>query len=240
MKKHITIAHLYPREMNIYGDMGNVLCLRQRLAWRGIGSQVIAIEPGSKIHWSDVDVIFGGGGQDSGQVIMSRDLNKHARDLHRLVRDGVPMLLICGSYQLFGHGFTTTNGQELVGIGIFGAHTKGSTQRMIGNVLIDSQRFGRLVGFENHSGKTTLEQGQAGLGRVIQGFGNDGNGQLEGAMSEQAIGTYLHGPLLPKNPQLADALLKQALCVRGGNAILEPLDDSLELAAAAAASSRPR
>lgn len=238
--KKITIAHLYPREMNIYGDMGNVLSLRQRLAWRGLGSEVVLVEPGEKVRWSDIDLVFGGGGQDSGQVIMSSDLSHHGQELKRMVVDGVPMLVICGSYQLFGHGFTTVSGQELAGIGVFGAHTGGGDQRLIGNVLINSQRFGRLVGFENHSGQTILAEDQPALGEVVQGYGNDGSGQAEGAIIQNAIGTYLHGPILPKNPRLADDLLKHALERAGIVYELDNLDDSLEKSAADQAAIRPR
>jgi CobQ-like glutamine amidotransferase family enzyme len=236
----ITIGHLYPREMNIYGDMGNVLTLRQRLAWRNIKTEVVPIEPHARVNWSDIDLVFGGGGQDSGQVIMSQDLSRHGVELKKMAADGVPMLVICGSYQLFGHGFTTSAGQELAGISIFGAHTRGSDQRMIGNVLIDSQRFGNLIGFENHSGQTILEQDQQALGTVIQGYGNDGAGRAEGALYNNVVGTYLHGPVLPKNPRFADDLLVQALNHRGVSVAFDHLDDSLEMAAARLATTRPR
>lgn len=234
----LIIAHLYPRDMNIYGDMGNIITLRQRLQWRGHEVQVKAVEVGEAFDFATADIVFGGGGQDSGQVVVAADLAKRGEDLRQAAADGVPMLTICGLYQLFGRGFTTMEGQELPGIDIFRASTVGSTARMIGNIVVESS-WGRLVGFENHSGQTTLEAGQQALGRVTKGFGNNETSRQEGAISGAAIGTYLHGPILPKNPVLADHLIATAL-KRRGVAELEPLDDTLEEQASRVAASRPR
>jgi CobQ-like glutamine amidotransferase family enzyme len=236
--KTIIIGHLYPREMNIYGDMGNIITLKQRLVWRGFNVEVRSVEIGKPFEWDDVDIIFGGGGQDSGQLVMGPDLINRGEPLRRLADQGVPMLVICGLYQLFGRGFTTMEGQLLPGIDIFKASTLGSRARMIGNIEIESE-YGSLVGFENHSGQTILEPGQASLGKVKKGYGNNPKSRREGAVTNNVFGTYMHGPVLPKNPALADHLLLEAL-KRHGVHELEPLDDRVELAAAAVASSRPQ
>jgi len=238
MNKLVTIAHLYPGEMNIYGDMGNIITLRKRLEWRGYEVVLRRLEAGKAFDWDKVDLVFGGGGQDSGQLIAGPDLIRHSDDLTGLSRAGVPMLVVCGLYQLFGRGFTTIEGQELPGIGIFRADTVGSARRMTGNILIDTQ-FGRLVGFENHSGQTELDSDQAPLGRVLKGFGNNEGRRDEGAVSGNTIGTYLHGPILPKNPTLADYLILAALKRRWNVTELAPLDNSLERKAFEVAVGRP-
>jgi CobQ-like glutamine amidotransferase family enzyme len=235
----LTIAHLYPREMNIYGDLGNVITLTKRLEWRGYEVRVRPVEIGEPFDFADADIVFGGGGQDSGQLIMGSDLIKRGEELRQLAGDGVPMLVICGTYQLFGHGFTTMEGQEIPGIDVFRASTVGSRVRMIGNIVVDSP-YGRLVGFENHSGQTILESDQLPLGKVTKGFGNNPKSGREGAVSVNAMGTYMHGPILPKNPHLADHLISIALKRRYGVSELEPLNDYRELAAAAVAASRPQ
>jgi CobQ-like glutamine amidotransferase family enzyme len=237
--KRISIAHLYPREMNIYGDLGNIITLVKRLEWRGYEAEVLPVERGEPFDFAQADIVFGGGGQDSGQLAMGQDLLRRGEDLRRLMSEGVPMLLICGSYQLFGRGFTTLEHQEIQGIDVFRARTAGTSKRMVGNITIDSP-FGRLVGFENHSGETVLEPGQAALGTVQMGFGNNSDCGDEGAVSGNAIGTYMHGPLLPKNPALADHLLLSALRRRYGVEELEPLNDDLERLTANVAASRPQ
>lgn len=239
MSQIITIAHLYPREMNIYGDMGNIITLVKRLEWRGYKAQVRAVEVGEAFDWDEVDLVFGGGGQDSGQLVVGADLLRHGPKLHELARSGVPMLVICGLYQLFGREFVTAAGETIPGIGIFAASTRAGSVRMIGNVVTNSE-MGELVGFENHSGQTKLDKGQSPLGRTIRGYGNDPKGRQEGAVSGAAIGTYLHGPVLPKNPALADHLILAALKHRYSVQSLEPLDDDLEQAAAKTAATRPR
>ena len=238
MNQPITIAHLYPREMSIYGDMGNIITLVKRLEWRRLRAVVQAVEPGAPVNWDEVDLVFGGGGQDSGQSVVAADLLTRGQKFRELATAGVPMLLICGLYQLFGHEFLTAAGERLEGIGVFNAVTRAEGVRMIGNLVIDSD-LGQLVGFENHSGQTILGEGQAALGRTLKGFGNDPTSRREGAVSGQAVGTYLHGPVLPKNPALADRLLLAAL-KRHGVHELEPLDDRLELAAARLAAGRPQ
>ena len=239
MSQIITIVHLYPREMNIYGDLGNVLALQRRLEWRGYGAKVISVRVGQEIDLAQADIIFGGGGQDRGQSLVAADLQERGEELRRLVTDGLPMLLVCGLYQLFGASFTTSFGEKLQGIGVFDAQTVAGSMRMIGNVTLKSQ-FGRLVGFENHSGATTLSAGQEALGQIVKGYGNKPKAGHEGAIAHNSIGTYLHGPVLPQNPALADWLILKALERKYQITELESLDDTLEHQAATAAAQRPQ
>ena len=239
MKQMLTIVHLYPVEMNIYGDRGNVLTLVRRLQWRGLGAKVDEVKVGEHYDFSKADIIFAGGGQDRGQVVVGQDLLQRKESLLAAAADGVVMLTVCGTYQLFGRSFLTLEGQEIPGIGLFKASTQGSTVRMIGNIIVES-KFGRLVGFENHSGQTTLEAGQESLGQVIKGFGNNSTSGEEGTVYNNAFGTYLHGPVLPKNPHFADELVRRALERKYGEAVLKPLDDQLENQAAESAGRRPQ
>ena len=208
-RMELTICHLYPYSMNIYGDTGNVKTLEYRLKQRGISVKIVRPDIGDKIS-HEVDIIIAGGGQDSGQSHVKTDLQKRKKELRALQEDGVVFLTVCGTYQLFGHRFITHRGEDIEGIGIFDLITKGSDERMIGNIVVESP-FGTLVGFENHSGKTFLEPGQKALGRVIKGAGNNGESGDEGAVAINAFGTYLHGPILPKNPRFADELIMRAL-----------------------------
>lgn len=237
--KTLIIAHLYPREMNIYGDMGNIMALQKRLEWRGYESIVKPIEIGEKFDITQADILFGGGGQDRGQLLVGEDLVSRGPEIRAAVADGLPTLVVCGLYQLFGHGFKTIQGRDITGIDVFDASTIGGNKRMIGNIVVDSP-FGRLVGFENHSGQTILAAGQASLGKVRKGYGNNTQSKYEGAVTDNAIGTYLHGPVLPKNPTLTDHLILEALKRRGFAAHLEPLDNELELAASKVAMNRPK
>jgi CobQ-like glutamine amidotransferase family enzyme len=238
-KRKINILHLYSRELNIYGDHGNIATLVKRLEWRGFEPVILKQGVGEKSQIKNADIIFGGGGQDRGQIAVGKDLQRHAEALQHASDAGVPMLVICGTYQLFGRGFTTLEGVDIPGIGLFGAHTMGSTQRMIGNVVIESA-FGRIVGFENHSGRTILDSDQKALGEVVKGGGNDGSSGKEGAIKNNTLGTYLHGPVLPKNPALADFLITTALKNKYSIANLYGLDDALEQQAAADSARRPR
>jgi hypothetical protein len=233
----LTIAHLYPAEMNIYGDRGNIITLRRRLEWRDIEARVVEIAPGAPFDPLDADIVFGGGGQDAGQVVVADDLQARATEMREAAEAGVVMLVICGTYQLFGERFVTADGVDLPGIGIFDLTTRSAPGRLIGNVVVESA-FGRLVGFENHGGRTWLAGGQQPLGRVTKGNGNNGETGDEGAVSHSAFGTYLHGPVLPKNPAFADELIRRAMRRRHEVDELAPLDDTLELAAAATASTR--
>ena len=234
----LTLAHLYPREMNIYGDTGNVLVLRKRLQWRGMDAEVVGVHVGEPLP-ADTDILLGGGGQDAAQGEIGRDFVSRGAELRAMADDGVVMLTICGSYQLLGHEFLTKDGRRIDGVGVLDVVTTGSDQRLIGNNNIDTA-WGRLVGFENHSGLTELGPGAEPLGRTAPGRGNNGHDQTEGAVRGNVFGTYLHGPVLAKSPQFADELLRRALARRGADPELEPLDDSLALAAADVAIRRPR
>lgn len=239
MTKSVRILQLYPRDMNIYGDWGNTLVLRQRLAWRGYDPQIIDYNPGDQFP-QDVDLIVGGGGQDSGQNVITQDLLGIGPRLHELADAGVPMLVVCGLYQLFGRYFDTVDGRRLDGIGLLDAHTVGSATRLIGNIVTRSAQFGDLVGYENHSGKTYLGAGAEPLATVVQGAGNNGDDGTEGARNGSVLGTYLHGSVLPKNPRLADFLLGQAVRNRYGAFEPGPVDDGFAEQARRVALTRPR
>lgn len=240
MKSTLKLAYLYPAEMNIYGDRGNVIALQQRCRWRGINLQVEEVHLGHSYDFTQADLVFGGGGQDKGQEPVAMDLQRHSTSLKAAAEAGVPMLLVCGLYQLFGRRFVTAESKELPGIGLFAAETQAGQQRLIGNIIVESE-FGQLVGFENHSGETKLDPGQAALGTVTKGFGNDAATKREGAITHNVIGTYLHGPILPKNPQLADYMITAALKHNeSDDTTLKPLDDSLERLAKEQAANRPQ
>ncbi len=251
----INIAHLYPDLMNIYSDMGNIICLKKRCQWRGIKVKVTPISIKQKLDWQKYDLFFGGGGQDRQQLIISKDLQKKKKALKEAVEQGIPMLTTCGTYQLFGHYFKTHQGVKIAGISIFDAHTIASYQRKIGNIVIDASSImchascdnkksatchvprATLVGFENHSGNTFLAKSSKlkaksltfPLGKVIKGFGNNGQDGTEGTIYKNCIGTYLHGPVLPKNPHLADWLITKALEKKYKRKVeLKSLDDKLE------------
>jgi len=230
----LTIGYLYATGMNVYGDRGNILTLVQRCRWRGIDVEVIERGVGEHSPLERYDLLFAGGGQDRDQIAVSKDLqNDTGRALIDAVERGVVVLAICGTYQLLGHSFKTGNGDVLPGIGVFDAFTEAGTRRFIGDVVVDvrlANGVESLVGFENHSGRTFLHSGEP-LGTVQVGAGNNGDDGTEGARVKNAFGTYLHGPLLPKNPQLADHLIRLALTRRYGDVELPPLDDRLEHAA---------
>lgn len=239
MKKIINILHLYPREMSIYGDFGNVLTLQRRLEWRGYQVNITLAGVGEDPKIAGADIIFAGGGQDRGQQAVGKDLQRHAKALRAASDNNVPILTICGAYQLFGHKFATLDGTVIPGIGIFDAETIGSKDRMIGNIIIGTE-FGEVVGFENHSGKTKLLNDQKPFGIVKKGHGNDGNAKHEGARTNNTFGTYSHGPLLPKNPHFCDHLILTALNNKYGVTELKALEDDLENQAHKSAASRPQ
>lgn len=223
-KGEVHLVHLYPREMSIYGDLGNTRCLAARLRWHGYRPVVHDHHPGSE--WPEqVHLVLGGGGQDSGQVRVQEDLARHADRLRELAADGLPMLMICGMYQLFGEAFVTSDGRTLPGLGILDVTTRGNDSRMIGPVVLDTD-FGQVVGYENHSGSTELATGQQPFGRVRHGQGNNGADRSEGARTQHVIGTYLHGPVLPANPALADGLLALAATRATGAWAPEAIDDT--------------
>jgi lipid II isoglutaminyl synthase (glutamine-hydrolysing) len=230
----LTIGWLYPTKMNIYGDRGNVAALERRIQWRGMRARIVPIEIGDPIS-GDIDIFFFGGGQDQEQVAVSRDLQgTKGEAIRTAVEDGIPLLAICGGYQLLGHVYRPHDSGPLAGIGVFDAETVAGHDRFIGNVVVDSE-WGELVGFENHSGLTHLGPGVRPMGQVRVGRGNNGSDGTEGARTHNAVGCYLHGSLLPKNPALTDWLILSALQRLGWNRPLPRLDDRIELAAHASA-----
>ncbi len=231
--------HLYSKDMNIYGDRGNVLTLLRRLQWHGYSPKVIDYNPGDKFP-DNVDVIVGGGGQDSGQSKIQDDLIKIGPKLIELANKNVPMLVICGLYQMFGKFFKTSDGQIIHGIGLLDIDTYAKPERLIGNIETYSDDFGSIIGYENHSGQTFLGENVKPLGAVRHGAGNnlaDGN---EGARYKNVIGSYLHGPLLPKNPAIADFLIHKAVINKYGDFEGNIIDDRFAEMARKIAKKRPR
>jgi lipid II isoglutaminyl synthase (glutamine-hydrolysing) len=235
----VHLVQLYPRDMNIYGDWGNTLTLKRRLEKYGYAVRLSDHNPGDPFP-PDADLLVGGGGQDSGQFRVQEDLQRIAPELRAMAADGVPMLAICGLYQLFGHEFRTGAGETLPGIGILDLTTVGGPTRLIGNIVLESPEFGTVVGYENHSGITRLGPDQTPLGRVVKGAGNNGEDGTEGARVHHVVGSYLHGSMLPKNPAVADHLIRAALERRLGAFDAAPLDDTLAERAREVAQARPR
>jgi lipid II isoglutaminyl synthase (glutamine-hydrolysing) len=240
----LRICHLYPKLMNIYGDRGNILSLVRRCRWRGIEVEVEELEEGDGITSGRYDIFFMGGGQDREQVRVCDDLDRiKGNDINREIEAGAAALVICGGYQLFGRSYRPFEGEELPGIGVFDAYTVAGSERFIGNVVAKSAvggRYGTVVGFENHSGLTYLGEGCYPMGIVTVGRGNNGEDRTEGAIYKGAIGTYLHGSLLPKNPSLADFLIAKGLQRREEDVGLSELEDSLEWKAHRVAVERSR
>lgn len=228
----LRIGHIYPAQMNIYGDRGNIIALQQRCAWRNIACTITAIQPGMHVDWANYDICFFGGGQDSGQSLIADDfVTRHGVDLCAALRDGLVMLAICGGYQLLGNYFLTHTGKKLPGIGALDVHTIAGTKRLIGNLAIHTDLAiapQTLIGFENHSGRTYVGSGARPLGQVLAGAGNNGEDNSEGAQVYNTFGCYLHGSLLPKNPHFADYLITRALERHYGTVNLALLDDACE------------
>lgn len=196
--------------MNIYGDNGNVLVLKKRLQWMGYKVEVYGVGIGDKIP-TKTSIIIGGGGQDAGQNDIAKDLLiAKKQTLKDMADNGVSMLMICGLYQLFGHYFKTSNNIEIPGIGILDAYTVAGPTRIIGNVVVDSKRYGKVIGYENHSGRTYLSKGTANIGLVPVGQGNNGEDNSEGCLYKNVIGSYLHGPILSKNNKLTNHIIETA------------------------------
>lgn len=230
----ISIAYLYPDLLNIYGDFGNILTIKNRCLWRGIDVEIEEIKSGYRINPEKFDFYFIGGGQDTQQTLASLELMKNKERLFDAMNDGAVMLGICGGYQLFGKYYRPLSGEELSGIGLLDAYTVAGKKRLIGNISGVSSflQDSTLVGFENHSGLTYLEGDTQPLMKVTKGFGNNGKDKTEGARYKNVFGTYLHGPLLPKNPVFADYLISLALKRKYKCEIpLMELDDDIELKA---------
>lgn len=236
----LRLLALYPEQMNIYADRGNLLFLRRRCEWRGIEVVEESAGPGETIDPDAHDLIYIGGGQDRDQRLVAEDLVRTKRDaLAAAVADGAALLAVCGGYQLLGHSYQLGD-ETIAGLGLVDLHTvRDDGPRLIGNIAIEVDLGGGprvLAGFENHGGRTYLGEGERPLGRVLHGHGNNGRDGFEGVWRGALIGTYMHGPLLPKNAWLADHLIAAALGRRkGGPPALEPLADELELAAHASA-----
>ncbi len=237
----LNLVHLYPGLLNLYGDRGNIITLKQRMAWRNMELRVHQVGLGEDFPDVPVDLLFMGGDQDREQVVVVDDMRERlAGRLSALVDDGVPFLAVCGSYQLLQRYYHPARGPDLIGLGIFDAHTVHpgpDVARCVGNIVARWD-LGTIVGFENHGGRTYLEGDTAPLARVVAGFGNNGQDGTEGARVHNVFGTYIHGSLLPKNPAFADLLLRLALDRRFRDIELSPLDDSLEEAARRSAIAR--
>ncbi len=232
----LSICHLYPDVLNLYGDRGNILCMTRRLEWRGISSTVTELPIGASADFSAFDLFFIGGGQDFEQEVLLADLSASGKadGIRKAVADGKTFLAICGGYQMLGNYYKTWDGHQCDFIGAVDFYTIGSKERMIGNYLYQcTPESGghQVVGFENHSGKTYLGDGVAPLGKIIKGYGNNGQDGTEGCRYLNVFGTYSHGPVLPKNPALCDEILTTALRRKGYDAPLAPLPDTLENAA---------
>lgn len=228
--KYIKIGWLYPQLMNIYGDRGNIITLEKRASWRDIKVEVVELNLGFDDRiLNDCDLIVMGGAQDKQQTIVNEDLKKHHKTLSMMIEDNVPGLYVCGGFQFLGNFYKDADGTIIDGLGIFDLHTEnpgGNSERLTGNIIIQPETeelSEQIVGFENHGGRTYLGENVKPFGKVVIGHGNNGDG-FEGARYKNSFGTYLHGPILPKNPEFADYLLKLALKTDE----LIPLDDKVE------------
>ena len=238
-EKIITILHLYSHDMNIYGDYGNILCLKRRLEWYGYTPNVIEYNQGDKFP-ENIDIVIGGGGQDSGQNKIQKDLLLIGPKLYDLANQNVPMLMICGLYQLFGHFFKTSSGDIIEGIGILDIETYGKSERLIGNIITHSDEFGDIIGYENHSGQTFLGHDVQPLAQVRLGAGNNTVDIYEGARYKNVIGSYMHGSLLPKNPAIADYIIKKAVIKKYGKFTKFVINDYITELTRRTAANRPR
>jgi hypothetical protein len=244
MPARLRLGHLYPHEMSIYGDRGNVLSLLDRSRRRGIEMEVLEIGRG-QVDMGEIDIFFIGGGQDLDQDLVARDLAGPKREaLGAAVEAGAALLAVCGGYQFLGSHYTTVDGTRLPGLGLVDLGTEAGEKRAIGNVLLETEVPGltpaTLVGFENHAGRTYLGPGLQPLGRCLVGNGNNGSDGYEGVVAGTVIGTYLHGSLLPKNPHLTDWLLEVAMRRTEPGVRLAPLPAEEEMAAHRAMADRIR
>lgn len=227
----ITIGHLYPDLLNLYGDRGNIQCLMKRCQWRGIEAETVDFEIDDKIDFSNLDIVLLGGGSDREQMLVCEKLKEIQNDFKTYVEQDGVVIAICGGYQLLGNYYKTDKG-TITGLSLVDMYTEQGESRLIDNIVLQSDLFDMpIVGFENHGGRTFIGENKP-LGKVLYGSGNDEKSGYEGVVYHNVFGTYLHGPLLPKNPQLADELIIRALRRKYGEDVtLEPLDDSQEKAA---------
>lgn len=234
MKHKLTIGWLYPTLMNIYGDRGNVIVLQKRCEWRRISAQIVNIDVGSKeSDLRSCDLLMMGGAQDTQQEEVAKDLTRKRNTLKEMIEKGIPGLYICGGFQYLGNYYKTADGHKLQQLGVLDMYTENpGRERLTGNIAVESEIFGEktiLIGFENHGGRTILGPSIKPLGKVLNGYGSNDSAKEEGALYKNTIGTYFHGPILPKNPIVADFLIKKALEVKyHSDFVLETLDEALE------------
>ncbi len=229
----LNVCHLYPDLLNLYGDRGNVMAFKQRCSWCGIKINLFEVNLGEKINFKEMDFLFLGGGSDREQNLIAADLTQRTSDLKEAIEDGLVVLAICGGYQLLGKYYRTLDGKIIPGLELLDFYTEAGLKRLIGNIIIEvvlEDNIIQVVGFENHAGRTFLGHIYP-LGRVLSGYGNNGKDNKEGVRYKNVFCSYLHGPLLPKNPMLTDYLIATALKRRGWSDKLDFLDDSLEIAA---------
>ncbi len=225
--RKITIGHLYPDLLNLYGDRGNIACMMQRCIWRGIDADTIEFNLGDSIDFTKLDIVLLGGGSDREQMIVCQKLQEIQADFKAYVEDGGVVIAVCGGYQLLGKYYKTSEGM-IQGLDLVDLYTEQGEGRLIHNIVLQSDLVSMpVVGFENHGGRTCIN-GNKPFGKVLYGSGNDGESGYEGVVYKNVIGTYLHGPLLPKNPEVCDWLIARALERKYGDSNLAPLDDSLE------------
>jgi CobQ-like glutamine amidotransferase family enzyme len=226
MTKVLQFAHLYPDLLNLYADSGNIRTLVNRCRWRDIEVTVHQIPKGAHAKLTDYHLVLLGGGSDREQELVGQTLRERQQDWKAAVEDGLPLLAVCGGYQLLGQYYQLLDGRQVPGLGILDLVTEAKVPRLIGNIAIDTDIGGLVMGFENHGGRTTHHHDP--LGKVRTGQGNNGLDRTEGVHYRNVVGTYIHGPLLPKNPALADYMLTKALEYAGEPNTLQPLDDDLE------------
>lgn len=235
MKPKLTIGWLYPELMSTYGDRGNILVMTERARWRGIEVEVKLLNPGySPSDLKKCNFLLMGGAQDQEQKIVNDDLKKNKNVLSEMIEIGTPGIYVCGGFQFLGHYYKEADGTQIPGLGIFDLYTIHlgfDKERLIGNLAVDTDLpliNKTLIGFENHGGRTYIGEKVNPLGKVLKGYGNNGDDGTEGAIYKNSIGTYMHGPILPKNSGLADYLIEKALGKKYKNPTLMELDDSIE------------
>ena len=231
MAKTLTFYHFFEDRMNLYGDRGNIMILANRAKWRGIQIEIKHISDVSDLDLSEADFFMIGGGSDREQGLVTKELEAIKDKLKDAIEDGLPGLAICGGYQMLGNYYELPTGEKLPCLGILDFYSKSNaadfSQRLTGDILVQSEQFGKLVGFENHGGETY--HAYPTLGEVVKGYGNTRADKKEGLVYKNLIGTYIHGPILSKNPAVADFLLSAMLKRKYGDGTLTPLDDTFEL-----------
>lgn len=223
----ITIGHLYPDLLNLYGDRGNIACMMKRCIWRGIEAEKIEFNTGDEIDFTSLDIVLLGGGSDREQRIVCKNLLEIQQQFKEYVEDNGVVIAVCGGYQLLGTYYKTDKGM-IEGLNLVDIYTEQGEGRLIDNIVLESGICDMpVVGFENHGGRTYINDNEP-FGKVLYGCGNDESSGYEGVVYKNVIGTYLHGPLLPKNPHVCDWLIQRALERKYGPVTLSPLDDSRE------------